>query len=121
MAAAVTVPRLGWNMDEGVFVGWLKADGEHVRAGEPLFALEGEKAPQEVEALGEGAVRIPPDGPKAGDRVAVGAVVGYLLAPGEKLPVPSTARERGSQISGSQIANRGMTPAICDPEICDPA
>jgi pyruvate dehydrogenase E2 component (dihydrolipoamide acetyltransferase) len=83
MAVAVTVPRLGWNMDEGVFVGWLKADGEAVRAGEPLFALEGEKATQEVEALDDGTLHIPPDAPRPGDRVPVGAVVGYLVRAGE--------------------------------------
>lgn len=26
MPIAITIPRLGWNMDEGVFVGWLKRD-----------------------------------------------------------------------------------------------
>lgn len=83
MAVAVTVPRLGWNMDEGVFVGWLKADGDAVRAGDPLFTLEGEKATQEVEALDEGILRIPPDAPGPGDRVAVGAVLGYLMEPDE--------------------------------------
>ena len=36
MPIAITVPRLGWTMDEGVFAGWLKADGDPVRAGESL-------------------------------------------------------------------------------------
>src|SRR5437763_318924 len=35
MPIEIVIPRLGWNMDEGVFVGWLKQDGEAVRAGEP--------------------------------------------------------------------------------------
>ena len=43
MAIEVTVPRLGWSMDEGVFVEWLKADGDHVESGDMLFVLEGEK------------------------------------------------------------------------------
>ena len=47
MATEVTIPRLGWNMDEGTFIGWLKSDGQHVTAGEPLFILEGDKAAQE--------------------------------------------------------------------------
>ena len=34
MAIEVTVPRLGWSMDEGVFVEWLKADGDHVESGD---------------------------------------------------------------------------------------
>ncbi len=89
MASEITIPRLGWNMDEGIFVGWLKADGEPVKAGEPLFNLEGDKATQEIESLETGILRIPPDGPKDGEKVAVGALVGYLVAPGEPAPFDS--------------------------------
>ena len=60
MAIDITVPRLGWNMDEGVFVAWLKADGETVKAGEPLFSLETDKAVQEVESLDAGTLHILP-------------------------------------------------------------
>ena len=91
MASEITIPRLGWNMDEGIFVGWLKADGQPVKAGEPLFSLEGDKATQEIESLEAGILRIPPDGPKDGDKVAVGAIVGYLVAPGETAPFDSAA------------------------------
>ena len=31
MAIEITIPRLGWSMDEGVFTGWLKADGDSIR------------------------------------------------------------------------------------------
>ena len=86
MASEVTIPRLGWNMDEGTFVGWLKSDGEHVAAGEPLFSLEGDKATQDVESLEPGILRIPPDGPKDGEKIAVGTLIGYLVAPGEPAP-----------------------------------
>ena len=34
MPLPITVPRLGWSMDEGTFVGWLKKDGEKVKVGE---------------------------------------------------------------------------------------
>src|SRR5215831_13850603 len=92
MAIAITIPRLGWNMDEGVFIGWLKRDGEPIRAGDPLFTLEGEKATQDIEASDAGILRIPPTAPNAGERVAVGAVVGYLLSPGEADPVGGDAK-----------------------------
>src|SRR5882724_11872284 len=91
MAIPITIPRLGWNMEEGVFVGWLKPDGAHLRAGESLFSLESDKATEEVECLDEGILRIPPDGPRAGDRVAVGAVIGYLAKIGEAVPIVSAA------------------------------
>jgi pyruvate dehydrogenase E2 component (dihydrolipoamide acetyltransferase) len=56
MAIEITIPRLGWNMDEGVFVAWLKNDGDLVKAGEPLFTLESDKAVQEIESLDSGTL-----------------------------------------------------------------
>ena len=75
-------------MDEGIFAGWLKHDGEPIRAGDPLFSLEGEKATQDVEAIDEGTLSIPSNAPVAGEKVAVGTVVGYLLRAGESDPPP---------------------------------
>ncbi len=98
MAIAITIPRLGWNMDEGVFAGWLKQDGDTVRPGEPLFRLESDKATQEIECLDEGILRIAPGGPKEGDRVAVGAVIAHLTTAGEEAP-PSLDRERAELAS----------------------
>ncbi len=90
MAIPITIPRLGWSMEEGVFAGWLKRDGEEVRAGEPLFCLEGDKATQEIEALDSGTLKVPPTAPAAGTTVSVGAVIGFLLERGEtELPGPS--------------------------------
>ena len=95
MAIAITVPRLGWSMDQGTFSGWLKAEGDQVRSGDMLFTLEGDKAAQEVETFDEGVLLFLPDGPKPGDIVLVGQVIGHLLAAGESAPSeqPSTATE----------------------------
>jgi pyruvate dehydrogenase E2 component (dihydrolipoamide acetyltransferase) len=101
MATAVTVPRLGWNMDEGTFVEWLKPDGASVGPGDAIFRLEGEKATEEVESLDAGTLHIPADGPNPGEKIAVGAVIGYLLQPGEKAPAQAPtitpSRERPEQ------------------------
>ena len=96
MAIEIRVPRLGWSMEEGVFQGWLKADGANVKAGDALYELEGEKATQEIESLDAGVLRIPADAPRKGDTVAVGALLGYLLAEGEALPsaAPAAATEK---------------------------
>src|SRR5205814_1560547 len=91
MAIAITIPRLGWNMEQGVFVGWLKRDGDPVRSGDPLFTLEGEKATQEIEANDQGILRIAATAPEAGGVVAVGTVIGHLLDPGEADPVESSS------------------------------
>ncbi len=86
MAFPITVPRLGWEMEEAVFVEWLKKEGEPVNEGEPLFVLESDKAVQEVEAIDSGILRISPSGPSQGDTVPVGAILGYLVEPGEEVP-----------------------------------
>ena len=86
MAIEITIPRLGWSMEEGTFLGWLKQDGEAVASGDLLFTLESEKAAQEVESLDAGILRIPPDAPQAGEIVKVGQRLGFLVEKGEKLP-----------------------------------
>jgi pyruvate dehydrogenase E2 component (dihydrolipoamide acetyltransferase) len=83
MPKQITIPRLGWSMEEGVFAEWLKSPGEHVVAGEMLFVLEGEKASQEIESFDAGVLCIPPDAPKPGATVKVGQVIGFLLDQGE--------------------------------------
>src|SRR6185369_9227983 len=83
MPIEITVPRLGWTMEEGTFVGWLKKDGEPVRAGEPLFTLDGDKALQEIEATDSGVLHIPPNAPQPNSTVRVGELLGYLLAENE--------------------------------------
>jgi pyruvate dehydrogenase E2 component (dihydrolipoamide acetyltransferase) len=78
MAMEISVPRLGWNMDAGVFVAWHKQEGAVVQAGEPLFSLETDKAVQEVESLDSGRLRLAPDSPKPGETVGVGTVIGFI-------------------------------------------
>lgn len=86
MAIPITVPRLGWDMEQGTFAGWLKADGAAVRAGEALFTLESEKATEDIENFENGILHIPLDGPRKGDVVAVGTVIGFVLQSGEPIP-----------------------------------
>ena len=86
MAHSITIPRLGWSMEEGVFAEWLKSPGEYVRAGDMIYLLEGEKAAQEIESFDSGYLCIPPDAPRPGATVQVGEVIGFLLAEGEPAP-----------------------------------
>src|SRR5919201_3270792 len=107
MARPISIPRLGWTMEEGTFGGWLKADGEPVRAGEELFVVESDKANEPVQALDEGVLRIAPGGPKAGDAVRVGQVIGYLVAEGEAVPVEAPAPTRAPEKEPSLPAAEG--------------
>ena len=70
-------------MEEGIFSGWLKKNGDLVRSGDLIFTLEGEKSAQDIESTDSGLLRIPDDSPEAGATVKVGQVIGHLLAENE--------------------------------------
>src|ERR671923_2186344 len=52
----VKLPRLGQGMESGTIVRWLKAEGEPVEKGEPLYELDTDKVTQEVEAEASGVL-----------------------------------------------------------------
>jgi pyruvate dehydrogenase E2 component (dihydrolipoamide acetyltransferase) len=56
MATEVKLPRLGQGMESGTIVRWLKAEGDKVEKGEPLYELDTEKVTQEVEAEASGVL-----------------------------------------------------------------
>ena len=56
MAAEVKLPRLGQGMEVGTVVKWLKAEGDKVEKGEPLYELDTDKVTQEVEAEADGVL-----------------------------------------------------------------
>jgi pyruvate dehydrogenase E2 component (dihydrolipoamide acetyltransferase) len=124
MAFEVVMPRLGWSGESGVLVQWYKKDGEQVTQGEPLFSVEGDKAVQDCEALDSGILRIPAASPRLGDQVSLGAVLAYLVAPGEAMPAagaaPAAAEARPvsaapaaeAPIAAIPAATGGSLPAI---------
>lgn len=104
MPHAIQIPRLGWSMEQGTFVGWLKKSGEQVHPGDALFTLEGEKAIQEIEAVDAGTLHFDATNPAEGDIVAVGAVIGYLLAVGETAPpIPSRPTPSAPPVAGGPL------------------
>ncbi|MBI3744492.1 MAG: E3 binding domain-containing protein [Chloroflexi bacterium] len=94
MAYEIVMPRLGWTMEEGIMVEWLKHDGDPVQAGEVVCTVEGDKTAMEVESFESGILRIPPDSPPPGSKVRVGTLLGYIVRPDEAAPFeqPGTAR-----------------------------
>jgi pyruvate dehydrogenase E2 component (dihydrolipoamide acetyltransferase) len=86
----IVMPRLGWTMEAGTVVEWLKASGDPVEAGDHNFSVESDKAITEVESLDSGVLYIPVDTP-IGVEVPVGAALGFILAPGETAPAYSFA------------------------------
>jgi pyruvate dehydrogenase E2 component (dihydrolipoamide acetyltransferase) len=78
-----------------------------------LYRLEGDKALTEVEALDSGVLRIPPNSPPPGTVVPVGALLAYLVSPGEAAPFEKGSGGAGESGSRGAVepAGVGFTPA----------
>jgi pyruvate dehydrogenase E2 component (dihydrolipoamide acetyltransferase) len=57
MAETISMPKLGFDMAEGVLVRWVKNEGENVNKGDVLAEIETDKATVEVESSASGVVR----------------------------------------------------------------
>lgn len=121
----VVMPRLGWNMEAGTVVQWLKQEGEPVQAGEMLFLVESDKATTEVESLDSGILRFPPDAPEIGAEYPVGTVLAYLVQDGESVPSGQGAGGRGQgtasdQTVGARLDAPAPTPQHASPPAASP-
>ncbi|WP_326599427.1 2-oxoglutarate dehydrogenase, E2 component, dihydrolipoamide succinyltransferase [Streptomyces sp. NBC_01803] len=56
MAVSVTLPALGESVTEGTITRWLKAEGEHVEADEPLLEVSTDKVDTEIPAPAAGVL-----------------------------------------------------------------
>lgn len=83
MATKIIMPKLGMAMTEGAVVKWIKRDGETVNKGEPLVVVMSKKISYQVEAPASGIVR---HIVREKETCPVGAVIGYILEPGEEMP-----------------------------------
>ena len=77
----IIMPALGMAQDTGVIVGWLKAPGDAVKAGDALFEVETDKATMEVEAPVDGYLTDVQA--EAGAEVPVGDVIALISATAE--------------------------------------
>ncbi|MGI8420796.1 MAG: biotin/lipoyl-containing protein, partial [Gaiellaceae bacterium] len=56
MSIEIKLPRLGQGMEAGTITKWLKAEGDTVKKGEPLYELDTDKVTQEVESDAAGVL-----------------------------------------------------------------
>src|SRR5215472_10823135 len=84
MAISIVMPALELAQESGRLVSWQKLEGERVAKGEPLLEVETDKALVEIEAPGDGILADLKA--RAGDVIAVGTVIGWILNPGEVVP-----------------------------------
>ena len=69
MAEYVIMPKLGFNMDRGTLLRWIKKEGDLIKEQEVLFEIETDKTVMEVEAQTSGILRM------------------ILVAEGEEVPI----------------------------------
>ena len=101
------MPQLGYDMQQGTVVRWLKSEGSRVRTGEPIAEIETDKAVVEFESYADGILQLilVPEG----TTVPVGQAIGVIIAEGEA-PVERTG-----------VGPPPSTEAISEPEPEEPA
>lgn len=85
----IVLPNVGFDMQEGRLLGWLKQVGDRVRKGEAIAEIEGDKATIELEASTDGTlaeILAPTDA-----TVAVGGVIARIQPAGAALSAPADA------------------------------
>ncbi|MGE5272342.1 MAG: dihydrolipoamide acetyltransferase family protein [Verrucomicrobiota bacterium] len=115
MAEQVILPRLGQGMESGTIVRWLKAEGEEVEKGEPLYELDTDKVTQEVEADVGGVLLkiLVPEG-----EVPVGTPVAFLGEAGEDVPSEAVASGGGGGVEGTKdVPKVEPEPAMVQPDV----
>jgi pyruvate dehydrogenase E2 component (dihydrolipoamide acetyltransferase) len=85
MATPIRVPRVGQAAEEATLVEWLRSTGDEVAAGDVVATVETDKTEIEVECPAPGVLgelRL-----YEGETYAIGTLMVYVLAPGEREPV----------------------------------
>lgn len=75
MAFQVTIPKIGFSMNEGILSEWLAEDGSQVTEGQPLYSLESDKSTNEVESPASGTLKIIGE---VGETYEVGVVIAEI-------------------------------------------
>ncbi|MCY3720534.1 MAG: dihydrolipoamide acetyltransferase family protein, partial [Anaerolineaceae bacterium] len=105
----VVLPNLGFGMEEGQLLAWLKAPGDAVRKGEPLAEIEGDKTTVELEALADGVLE--EQLVAAGTTVPVGSVLARIRGEGAESVAAESTKAPGATPPASTTAKAKATVA----------
>jgi 2-oxoglutarate dehydrogenase E2 component (dihydrolipoamide succinyltransferase) len=107
MTIEIKVPSVGESVTEGVLSRWICKSGQGIKAGDPVFELETDKASQEIPSPAEGILEIVvPEG----EKVLVGAVVGRI-APGKISSVVPAASASAPVVSAQPVLSTASPAA----------
>ncbi|MBR4864969.1 MAG: 2-oxo acid dehydrogenase subunit E2 [Oscillospiraceae bacterium] len=110
MAELFRMPKLGMDMEEGIVVRWLKAEGDTVDKGEALAEIETDKSSVEVESPASGTVLKLYCGED--EALPCGTPIACIGAPGEAIPEPTATEAAPAATSVAAPAVAATTDGI---------
>ena len=108
MSTEFIMPKLGLTMEEGTILEWLVEDGAEITAGMPVLRIETDKVESDVESPASG--RFHRLGTQ-GEAYPCGALIGYLLADGEEIPVSKSPTSATPAVTASPTSSASPTSA----------
>lgn len=120
MAETISMPKLGFDMAEGLLVRWVKQVGDNINKGDVLAEIETDKATVEVESSASGVIL--QHIVEQGTIVPVNAPIAVVGAAGEKVDAPvasapkqeAKAEEKSATQSQPTVAPVSQTSASSD-------
>jgi pyruvate dehydrogenase E2 component (dihydrolipoamide acetyltransferase) len=120
MAEVVNMPKLGFDMQEGQLINWLKQPGDEVKHGDVLAEIESDKATVQVESFIDGTLL--QHLVQAGDWVPIGAPIAVVGKAGETVDpsalgiagaaaAPAASSKSAEQVEEAASPKPGSTQA----------
>ena len=103
MATELTMPQMGYDMQEGTVVRWLKAEGSEVKRGEPIAEIETDKAVVEFQSYADGLLQ----------RILVHE--GHTVPVGEPIALVGDVAEAPD--APPPVADAGEPESVASPEV----
>jgi len=119
MAETISMPKLGFDMAEGLLVRWVKQVGEAINKGDVLAEIETDKATVEVESSASGVVlQLIVD---QGTMVPVNAPIAIVGQAGEKADSAAPSKVEGQKSADEKPAAQSAPIADSAPQAVAPA
>lgn len=114
MAETIAMPKLGFDMAEGILIRWIKSEGEQITRGDILAEIETDKATVEVEAQSSGVMR--KHIVQEGTVVPVGSVIAVIGEAEEEIDYDALLQ---TEVSEVPIEDTEPTPTEALPALSE--
>ncbi len=115
----VVMPQMGVSVSEGTITKWLKSEGEHIAADEPLLEISTDKVDTEVPSPGEGVVAQILH--QEGETVEVGTVLAVIAPEGAEVSAPAAPDVPEPATQAAADASEAAATETADPTAPAPA